>query len=196
MRSEVKKTYSNIEVEFYLVSGGLQAILEGIPTVSKLFSGVYGCRLGEDAKTGLVSHIKRSITFTEKTRYLFEINKGVRQDQSETNPFLVNEDISQDKRRIPFKNIVFVGDGLTDIPCFSLTRSLGGQAFGVFNPSRPDKTKQAIQKFLIPNRVIAMFAPEYGPEHALGSMLRTWVFTRATEIQLEKQMIQRSTNQF
>jgi phosphoserine phosphatase len=188
LRAQVKDKFANIDVEFYLVSGGLQAILDGIPTVKKYFSGIYGCKLGEDPKTGLVSHIKRSITFTEKTRYLFEINKGIPQAKSDANPFLVNEDIPYDKRRVPFRNIVAVGDGMTDIPCFSLVKNLGGAAFGVFDPRKPDKAKQALEKFLIPQRVWSMLAPEYGRDHALGAMLRTWVQTRAAQMQLNREV--------
>ena len=57
------------------------------------------------SKSGVVNHIKRSITFTEKTRYLFEINKGIKQADSEVNPFLVNEDVEEKDRRVPFRNI-------------------------------------------------------------------------------------------
>jgi hypothetical protein len=196
VRFQVRGSFPNIDVEFYLISGGLQAILDGIPTVKKYFAGVYGCKLGVDSKTGLVDHIKRSITFTEKTRYLFEINKGIPQARSDTNPFLVNEDIAREKRRIPFKNIVVVGDGMTDIPCFSLVKQMGGGAFGVFDPARPEKTKQAIEKFLIPQRVMGMLAPEYGPDNALGSMLRGWVQSRALQIQVEREMERNSRSPF
>jgi len=188
LRNQVASKFKNIEVEFYIVSGGLQAVLQGNGIVSKYFSGIYACQLGESVKTGIVSHIKRSVTFTEKTRYLFEINKGVKQADSEENPFLVNEDIPVDKRRVSFKNMVFVGDGLTDIPCFSLVKNFGGQAFGVFDPANPEKTKQAMQKFLVPRRVIGMYAPHYGPTDELGSLLRMWVVNRASEIQVERDM--------
>jgi hypothetical protein len=188
VKRQVKTTFANIEVEFYLISGGLQPMLEGIPTLKRYFSGIYGCKLGEDPATGAVSHIKRSITFTEKTRYLFEINKGIPQAESEANPFLVNKDVPSEKRRIPFKNIAFVGDGLTDIPCFSLIQKMGGSAFGVFDPSKQDKTKRAFQEFLLPHRVNTMHAPKFGPKQELGSMLRMWVSSRATDIELERQM--------
>lgn len=194
LRATVSANFKNIEVEFYIISGGLQAILEGNPTVVKYFSGIYGCQLGESRETGALSHIKRSITFTEKTRYLFEINKGIKQKASEANPFLVNEDIPLDQRRVAFKNIVYVGDGLTDIPCFSLVKHFGGQAFGVFDPANPEKAKAAVQKFLVPKRVIGMYSPEYGATQALGSLLRVWVVGRATEIQLEREMALRAAN--
>jgi hypothetical protein len=188
LRTQVGSNFKNIEVEYYIVSGGLQAVLQGNQIVTKYFSGIYACQLGESKETGLVNHIKRSVTFTEKTRYLFEINKGVKQSESDLNPFLVNEDIPPEKRRVPFKNIIYVGDGLTDIPCFSLVKYFGGQVFGIFDPANPENTKQAIQKFLVPKRVIGMYAPEFGPTDQLGSLLRVWVMKRATEIQVEREM--------
>lgn len=181
-----KQPFKNIQVEFYIISGGLQAILQGNAIVKKYFSGVYGCQFGEDPKTGVVVNIKRSITFTEKTRYLFEINKGIRQADSEVNPYLVNEDVDEKERRVPFRNIMYVGDGMTDIPCFSLVKKLKGQAIGVFDPENPGKTKQALEKFLIPTRVIGMYKPRYGPTDELGALLRAWVLQRATQIQLER----------
>lgn len=181
-----KQPFKNIEVEFYIISGGLQAVLQGNGIVNKYFSGAYGCQLGGDPETGVLTHIKRSITFTEKTRYLFEINKGIKQTDSEVNPFLVNEDVKEEERRVPFRNIMYVGDGMTDIPCFSLVKKLKGQAIGVFDPENPGKTKQALEKFLIPTRVIGMYKPRYTPSDELGAILRAWVLQRATEIQLER----------
>jgi hypothetical protein len=115
---------------------------------------------------------------------LYSTIKLVKSRYTHSIEFLVNEDIPQDKRRIPFKNIVYVGDGMTDIPCFSTVKLFGGQAFGVFDPSNPEKTKQAMQKFLVPRRVIGMYEPHYGRSHALGALLRMWITNRAAEIQV------------
>jgi hypothetical protein len=188
LRGDVGSSFKNIDVEYYIISGGLQAILQGNSIVAKYFSGVYACLLGEGKETGLVSHIKRSVTFTEKTRYLFEINKGIGQKYSDANPFLVNEDIPRDKRRIPFANIIYVGDGLTDIPCFSTVKYFGGHVLGIFDPSDKENTKRAIQKFLVPTRVMGVYRPEYGPTDQLGSLLRALVITRAAEIGVEREM--------
>jgi phosphoserine phosphatase len=195
LRDQIAQNFRNIQIEFYIVSGGLQEIMQGNPTVRKYFAGIHACQLGED-QNGMVKYIKRSVTFTEKTRYLFEINKGVKPAESALNPFLVNEDIPQDKRRIPFKNIVYVGDGMTDIPCFSTVKLFGGQAFGVFDPSNPEKTKQAMQKFLVPRRVIGMYEPFYGRSDALGALLRMWITNRAAEIQVEREMARKATTTF
>jgi haloacid dehalogenase-like hydrolase len=195
LSTQVQTKFKNIEVEFYIVSGGLQAVMQGSRILQKYFAGIHACQLGENLETGVVQHIKRSVTFTEKTRYLFEINKGIKQSQSDMNPFLVNEDIAPEKRRIPFKNIVYVGDGMTDIPCFSTVKHFGGQAFGVFDPSNPEKTKQAMQKFLVPRRVIGMYRPRFGPADELGAFMRQWAFSRAADIQLEREMELKASGQ-
>jgi 2-hydroxy-3-keto-5-methylthiopentenyl-1-phosphate phosphatase len=98
------------EIEFYIVSGGLQEIVEASLKSAKLrryFSGIYACELSADENQGYVKHIKRCVTFTEKTRYLFEINKGINPNQGRRNPYLVNKDVPISNRRIPFKNMIY-----------------------------------------------------------------------------------------
>jgi phosphoglycolate phosphatase-like HAD superfamily hydrolase len=186
IRTDVKTKFKNIEVEFYIVSGGLQAVLEGSEVVRRYFVAAYGCQLTGDTESGALKYIKRSITFTEKTRYLFEINKGIDPNDSRTNPFLVNQAVEERNRRVPFANIIYVGDGLTDIPCFSLVQKMGGTAFGVFDPSKEAKAKQALEEFLKPGRVVSMHAPKYTPDSELGSMLRAAVASRCIAIQLQR----------
>lgn len=177
--------YRDISVEFYITSGGLQQVIEGSAIVGKYFSGVYGCLLGE-AEDGVLRYIKRCVTFTEKTRFLFEINKGLVASDTLANPFLVNKDLPQEDRRVPFKNIIYVGDGLTDIPCFSLVKLMGGVPFGVFQPGEESSAKKAFLEFLRPARVVSMHGPRYGKTDELGSMLRTAVETRCASIEIER----------
>lgn len=186
VRGTIRTKFEHTDLEFHIISGGLQAIMQGNRIVKKYFSGAYGCQLGTEPGSDVVTHVKRSITFTEKTRYLFEINKGIKQVDSEVNPFLVNKDIKHENRRIPLKNIVYVGDGLTDIPCFSTVKLFGGQAFGVFDPKNAEKTKRALLEFLVPKRVVGMYRPRYGEDDELGALLRAWITNRATEIQIER----------
>jgi phosphoglycolate phosphatase-like HAD superfamily hydrolase len=131
---DVKSKFKNIEVEFYIVSAGLQAVMDGSAIVRKYFRAAYGCQLAGDDEKGPLKYIKRCITFTEKTRYLFEINKGIDPGESKSNPYLVNKAYPDTERRIPFANMIYVGDGITDIPCFSLVQKFKGLAFGVFDP--------------------------------------------------------------
>ncbi len=137
--------------------------------------------------------MKRCVTFTEKTRFLFEINKGLDPRKTHRNPFLVNRDIPTEKRRVPFKNMIYIGDGLTDIPCFSLVKKQGGTAFGVFNPGEKKSAKRALLEFLKPDRVISMHAPRYRAKDELGSLLRAAVATRCSKISLEHREAERSS---
>jgi hypothetical protein len=184
LRTEVEK-YRDISIEFYIISGGLQAVMEGSMIVRDNFAGVYGCLLDVD-ESGSLHYIKRCVTFTEKTRYLFEINKGLRAIDTATNPYLVNKDLPSAERRIPFRNMIYVGDGLTDIPCFSLVKSMGGASFGVFQPGQESSAKKAFLEFLRPARVISMHAPRYRHDDELGSILRAAVTTRCAAIELER----------
>jgi phosphoserine phosphatase len=166
-----QRDYRDVSIEFYIVSGGLQPIIEGSEIVKKYFRGVYGCQFGEDPDTGLVSEIKRCVTFTEKTRFLFEINKGIAPEEAATQPHLVNQLVPEENRPVPFRNMIYVGDGMTDIPCFSLVERLGGTTFGVFQPGR-ESAKQAFQSFLQTKRVRTLHHPDYTEDAELGSLLR------------------------
>lgn len=184
LQEEVRQ-YRDISLEFYIVSSGLREVILGSSVVREHFAGVYGSEFGE-GEGGVLRYIKRCVTFTEKTRYLFEINKGLPFEKTLTNPLLVNTDVPKNKRRIPLENMIYVGDGLTDIPCFSLLKNAKGTVFGVFDPTRKEKAKQALLEFLRPQRVLSVHAPKFGPEHELGSLLEMAVAARCAQIELER----------
>jgi hypothetical protein len=191
VRNNVRGTYENIEIEFYIVSGGLYEVARGSKVVQKYFKANYGCHLAGDAPEGTLKYVKRSITFTEKTRYIFEIHKGLDPRLTWKNPILVNKFVKEEERRIPLRNMIYVGDGMTDIPCFSLLKKSDGLGFGVFDPKREAKTKEALEEFLRTDRVVSMHAPDYRPEAELGAILRAAVANRCSAIQLERAQPQR-----
>lgn len=160
------------DVEFYVISGGLQEVIEGAPLIRRNVDGIYASRLSGDTERDILRHVKRCVTFTEKTRFLFEINKGLLPVETRKNPYLVNTHVPPADRRVPFDQMIFVGDGLTDVPCLSLIQGQGGISFGVFNPADRRSAKRALLEFLGPRRVMSMHAPRYGPEDELGSLLR------------------------
>ena len=189
--------YRDISIEFYIVSGGLQDIAEGSQIVQKHFAGVYGCQLAGDTSEGVLKYVKRAITFTEKTRYIFEINKGVTPSQVIQKPYLVNTHKDHELRRVRFSNMIYVGDGLTDIPCFSLIKNgandpeRGGITFAVFDPTKERAAKQALQEYLIPGRVASAHAPNYTKDRELGSFIRTAVAQRCSTITLKREEVER-----
>jgi phosphoserine phosphatase len=161
---------SNPSIEFYIVSGGLEEIIRG-STIAKHFNGIWGCQFSESE--GRLHRVKRAITFTEKTKYLFEINKGL--SITTHGAYDVNKHVAQDNRRVPFDNMIYVGDGLTDVPCFSLLNQYGGTSFGVFDPAKKESPKKGWERLAIPKRVSSLNAPKYGPEDELGALLEAAV---------------------
>lgn len=180
---------SNPAVEFYVVSGGLEEIIRG-STIARHMNGIWGCRFAEGAR-GAIEHITQAISFTEKTKCLFEINKGV-VDESRTNPYAVNEYVRSEDHRIPFRNIIYLGDGLTDVPCFSLVDHNDGSAFGVFDPKREGSPKNAFEKLVAPSRVKTMNAPKYRKTDELGALLRGAVKKLCVEIDLRTKTVRSS----
>ena len=183
---QVVAKLQNIDIEFYIISSGLLDIIRGSEFVQKHFKAVYACEFQENTDLTLF-RIKRCVTFTEKTRYLFEINKGLSVTETHRNPHLVNKDIPELKRRIPFCNMIYVGDGITDIPCFSLVKKSGGTAFGVFHPDQEQSAKRAVLEFLTTDRVMSCHAPKYRKGAELGSLLRTVVIQMCNTIDLKRQ---------
>lgn len=184
LRAIVAK-YRDLTIEFFIVSGGLKAVIDGSPTVQRHFAATYGCEFAEDAQ-GAIRFIKRAVTFTEKTRFLFEIHKGVTPADTLKTPYLVNVQVQPKDRRVPFENMFYIGDGLTDIPCFSLLKANHGAGFGVFDPKRDASAKRAYLDFLRTGRVININTPRYGTDHDLGLVLRTAVEAQAANLSVRR----------
>ncbi len=118
-----------LKLEHYIISSGIHEMIAGTPIAAK-FLKIYASSFKYDAN-GVAEWPALAINFTTKTQYLFRINKGALEvyDNKRINEFVRMED-----RPIPFENMIFIGDGETDIPCFSLVKSLGGHSIAVYKP--------------------------------------------------------------
>ena len=123
---------AGVMVEWYIVSSGIEEVMQA-SEVGGLATDIFGCAFEYDAIDRVVA-VKRSVTFTEKTKFVYAINKGISGSELYRRPYRVNDAMKAEDRRVPFENMVYIGDGPSDIPCFSMIRKLGGKAIGVWPP--------------------------------------------------------------
>ena len=131
---ELRAEMPGIEVKHYLVSSGLAEIIEGTPIYSR-FANVFASEYWFDAYD--LPFPKRVITDTGKTQYLFRINKGI-EDQFES----INKHMPEMQRPIPFSNMIYFGDGETDVPSMALLKKNGGHAIAVHGPLEASNAPQ------------------------------------------------------
>ena len=116
-----------VQVEHYVISSGLREIIEG-SGIAREFREIYACEFFYDGD-GLASWPKLDVNFTNKTQFVYRINKGVL-DVSDDKT--LNDSMPDDSKRVPFTNMIYVGDGLSDVPCMKMMRAYGGQAIAVY----------------------------------------------------------------
>lgn len=179
LRNVAKEANPRVSVEFYLISSGIGDILRQT-TIASEFTDIWASEFsyGED---GGIDFPKKIVSFTDKTRYLFHIQKGLIGSQSRGKPFDVNKKLKPEQIRIPIKNMIFVGDGYTDIPCFSLVKKDGGVSIAVFDKSHVEKWGSAYQ-FVHDGRVSNLLSANYSEQSDLSIFLGMAVRKLATDI--------------
>ncbi|MFA7550845.1 MAG: HAD family hydrolase [Sedimentibacter sp.] len=120
-----------LEIEHYIISSGLKEIIKGTEIANK-FKKIYAAEYCYNEKD-IPIWPAMAVNYTSKTQFLFRINKGVL-DVTEHNG--LNESTPDNKKRIPFRNMIYVGDGLTDVPCMKLVKMNGGHSIAVYSEDR------------------------------------------------------------
>jgi len=148
-KQEYKK--HDIRLEHYVVSTGLAQMIRG-SAIAPVVDGIWGCEFIENplqpgflqqkeldlSAAAEIAQIGMVIDNTTKTRALFEINKGTNK-----NPAIdVNSRIAAEDRRIPFQNMIYIADGPSDVPSFSVVKGNGGNAYAVYNPAKQEEYAQ------------------------------------------------------
>ena len=156
---------ADVLVEGYVVSSGIETMMKG-SKIAKSFTDIFGGRLYE--KEGIISGIKSSITFTEKTKFIFAINKGIA-SQIREKPYDVNNFIPVEERRIAFENMIYLGDGPSDIPCFSMIEKLGGTSIAIDSKDEWSKNWE----YELRSRKMDSFKPDYSENGELRKKLES-----------------------
>uniref|UniRef100_UPI003341792B HAD family hydrolase n=1 Tax=Castellaniella defragrans TaxID=75697 RepID=UPI003341792B len=181
LRARLHKAHPQVQLEFYLISSGIGDVLRQT-RIAGQFTDIWASEFTYDA-AGAIDFPRRIVSFTDKTRYLFHIQKGIFGPESRNKPFEVNRKVDTDKLRVPFEQMIFVGDGYTDIPCFSLVRRSGGVAFGVWDPRHREKRSRA-WGFIQEGRVSNLNQARFGEDAELYQWLEEAVESLAAKIVL------------
>lgn len=120
-----------IRLEHFIISSGIREMIEGTP-IYKEFKKVYASGFMYD-HNGVACWPALAVNYTTKTQYLFRINKGSLDVHDNS---VINKFVPKDKRPVPFENMIFIGDGETDIPCMRLVKDQGGHSIAVYNGNK------------------------------------------------------------
>ena len=167
-----------VQVEHYIISSGLKEMIEGTVIASefkKIYASCY--YYGE---SGEALWPAQAINYTNKTQFLFRIEKGI----LNINDQKVNDYIAHSELRVPFRNIVYIGDSATDIPCMKLVNTYGGHSIGVFNPETQDKSK--VYTMMAQNRIKYFAEAIYSKDSNLEKLLKMIIDKTAVTEVLEK----------
>ena len=152
-----------VQVEHYVISSGLREIIEG-SSISGAFKEIYASEFYYDER-GVPVWPKLAVNFTAKTQFVYRINKGVLDVSNDKD---LNASMPDDSKRVPFTNMIYVGDGLSDVPCMKMMRAYGGQAIAVYQ----DSDRAGVEDLLAKGRVDFIFPADYREGTALDETVK------------------------
>jgi hypothetical protein len=176
IRTNVEYQKFNITVEHYIVSTGLAEMIKGSP-VSQYVDGIWGCefiekpiksclhikefetKLQEEDEEKEIKQVGYALDNTSKTRAIFEINKGTNKHSD----IDVNAKIDEENRRVPFENMIYIADGPSDVPAFSVLKKNGGRTFAIY-PKGNIKAFNQVDQLLRDGRIDMFGETDYSED--------------------------------
>ena len=164
-------------VEHYIISSGLKEMIEGTAVAGE-FKKIYASSFYYN-ENNVAIWPAQVVNYTNKTQFLFRIEKGV----LDINDPGVNDSFAPDEMRVPFRNMVYIGDSDTDVPCMKLVNVNGGYSIGVYNADTKDKTK--VYKMMRENRIKYYAPADYSESKELDILLKAIIDRTAENEALE-----------
>ena len=169
-----------VKILHYINSSGLKEIIEGT-TIADRFQKIYACSFLYNVD-GIAYWPGVAVNYTNKTQFIFKINKGV---ESVYDTKLVNRYMEEKSRPVPFSRMIYVGDGTTDIPCMRLVKNFGGHSIAVYNPK--DKGRRNEMNTLIrDNRVNHVCPADYSDGSEMDTVVNAIIDKCVSDYRLEK----------
>lgn len=160
-----------VKVEHYIISSGTKEILEGAK-IAKEFTKIFGCEFYYDPVTKEPVWPNLAINYTQKTQYVYRIRKGATDLLDDTT---INT--KSDEIRIPYTNMIYLGDGMTDIPCMQLVQNNRGHSIAIYS----DKDIKSVKKLLEEQRTNVCVKADYSEGSDLDKVIKGIIQTVANE---------------
>ena len=156
-----------INILHYVNSSGLKEIIEGT-AIAHEFKNIYACSFLYNID-GIAYWPAVAVNYTNKTQFIFKINKGVESvfDTKDVNRFM-----EESKRPVPFSRMIYIGDGTTDIPCMKLVKNFGGHSIAVYNPEEEGQ-RNVLNDLIRDNRVNHVCPADYSDSSEIDTIVKT-----------------------
>ncbi len=180
LRQSAKTIVPDIEVEFYLITCGMVEIARHT-CIAPEFTAMWGCEFYYNEE-GEIEFLKQLVSHTEKTRYLFQLAKGI-DNPNQDGQMFVYRDVPPEELHVPLTQVIYVGDGASDIPCFSLMNEENGVAIGVYKGSTVQDWNREV-KLSASQRVANIAEADYREDSELMRSLTLAVESMCKQISL------------
>lgn len=163
----------NLNLEHFIISSGLREIVKGT-SIAKHFKTIYASGFQYDER-GVACWPALGVNYTNKTQFLFRINKGIYNSYDNSS---INKAMPENMRVVPFSNIIYIGDGETDVPAMKMVNLYGGTTIAVYNPdavateTRPVSAKENCIKIIKQNRADFIGPADYTENGVLDTILK------------------------
>ena len=166
-------------IEHYIISSGMKEIIEAVPIADE-FTRIYACRYFYE--NGVAVWPAQIVNYTTKTQYIFRINKQVLDENDDKD---LNEYVDPKKRPLPFTRMVYIADGITDIPCMRLVKEYGGRSIAVYN-SESARAEKTARKLIDDGRANYMAAADYREGSDMEVLMKKIIDHMKADAQLEE----------
>ena len=155
-----------VEIEHYIISSGTYEIIQGTP-IAKYFKRIYACRYMYDEK-GEAMWPALAINYTLKTQYIYRISKGT---LDVTDDYNLNRVQDESLRRIAYRNMIYIGDGMTDIPCMKMVKERGGKSIALYAAGKAETVKTLVDD----DRINYVCVADYSKDSTLEKIVKLMI---------------------
>lgn len=173
-----------VNVEHYVISSGVKEIIDGT-VIAKYFKKIYGCKFIYDDKTKEAIWPAMAINYTQKTQYIFRISKGA---LDETDELKLNTETKDENRAIQYRNMIYIGDGLTDIPCMQLLKDKGGKSIALYQTHNKDKVIPLVEDGRINYVCVADYSANSNLEQIVKLMIENMAMLETLKSKEDKKL--------